>query len=219
MFTHVAPRGQFESETHSTHAWVVVSHTAPFDEADPASVPVPASAPESGVVAPSAAAPSSAASVAPCVPPAPSDAPSAPAASTPASGVTTGSGQSELLLQPGAQAVPAQYSLTGQLSFEGKHSTHLFVVVSHQGSAPWHCEFTTHCTHAPERQTCPVGHGCVVVHPATHASVWHTTPAGQSPSARQGTQVLVVVSHFGFGEEQSLSARQPTHAFTVVSHT
>jgi hypothetical protein len=142
-----------------------------------------------------------------------------PAESAPESVTTTGSGQSELLLQPAAHAVPAQYSLTGQLSFDGRHWTHLFVVASHHGSAPWHCEFTVHCTHAPELQTWPVGHGCVAVHPATHASAWQTSPAGQSPSARHGTQVSEVVSHLGSGAEQSLFARQPTQALAVVSHT
>jgi len=134
----------------------------------------------------------------------------------PASATAT---QSRLDLQPGAQAVPAQYSPVGQLSLDGKHCTHVLLVMSHQGVAPWHCEFTVHCTQSPELHTSPVGHGCVEVQPGTQAFALQRVPAAQSLVARHATQVLLVVSHLPVGAVQSVSSRHPTQALVAVSHT
>ncbi len=122
-------------------------------------------------------------------------------------------------MQPGAQAVAAQYCPVGQLSFEGRHCTHVSLVVSHQGVAPWHCEFTVHCTHAPALHTCPVGHGCVELHPGTQAFALQTVPAAQSLVTRHATHVSLVELHFALGALQSVSVRHPTHTLVVVSHT
>jgi hypothetical protein len=122
-------------------------------------------------------------------------------------------------LQPGAQAVAAQYWPVGQLSLDGKHCTQVSLVVSHHGVAPWHCEFTVHCTHSPALHTSPVGHGCVEVQPGTHALAVQMVPAAQSVVARHATQVLLVVLHLPVGAVQSVSWRQATHALVAVSHT
>jgi hypothetical protein len=127
--------------------------------------------------------------------------------------------QSRFDLQPGAQAVAAQYCPVGQLSFEGRHCTHVSLVVSHQGVEPWHCEFTVHCTHSCATHCSPVGHGWVALHPGTQAFVLHTVPAAQSVLVRHATQVFVVVLHLPVGALQSASLRQETHALVVVSHT
>jgi hypothetical protein len=144
--------------------------------------------------------------------------PASPAAASvaPASASAT---QSRFDLQPGAQAVAAQYSPVGQLSFDGRHCTHVSLVVSHQGVAPWHCEFTVHCTHDCATHTCPVGHCCVGLHPGTHELVLQTVPAAQSLVTRHATQVLLVVLHLGVGAAQLLSTRHATHALVAVSHT
>jgi hypothetical protein len=150
-------------------------------------------------------------------PPVPPPPPASPAASpAPASASAT---QSRFDLQPGAQAVAAQYCPVGQLSFEGRHCTHVSLVVSHQGVAPWHCEFTVHCTHAPALHTCPVGHACVELHPGTQAFALQTVPAAQSLVARHAAHVSLVVLHLAVGALQSVSFRHPTHALVVVSHT
>jgi hypothetical protein len=52
--------------------------------------------------------------------------------------------------------------------------------VSHQGVAPWHCEFTVHCTHDCATHCSPVGHGWVELHPGTHEFVLQTMPETQS---------------------------------------
>jgi hypothetical protein len=127
--------------------------------------------------------------------------------------------QSAFDLQPAAHDVPAQYSPVGQLSFEGRHGTQVFVMVSHHGVAPWHCELARHCTHTPELHSWPVGHGCVEVHPATQAFALHTVPAAQSVLARHATHVSFVGLHLAVGAAQSVSCRHPTHAFVVVSQT
>jgi hypothetical protein len=141
------------------------------------------------------------------VPPTVAPAPASPAASlaaspTPASATAV---QSAFDLQPAAQEVPAQYWPVGQLSFEGRHATHVSLVVSHQGVAPWHCEFTVHCTHTWETHCWPVGHGCDVLQPGTHAFALHTVPAAQSLLARQATHVFVAVLHLPVGAVQSVS--------------
>lgn len=182
-----------------------MSHTVSTDD-EPASLPVAAS----DAVAPSPAGASVLASVEPSLT-------GASVPESPAGG--TARGQSELVLQPGEHAVPAQYSPVGQLSFDGRHWTQVFDVVSHQGSAPWHCELTRHWTQAPALHTSPDGHGWVAVQPGTQASAWHTSPAGQSPSARHATHVSVVVSHLGVGAEQFVSARHPTQALLGASQT
>jgi hypothetical protein len=128
-------------------------------------------------------------------------------------------GQSALFLHPEAQAVPAQYSPMGQLSLDGKHCTHVSFIVSHQGVAPWHCEFTVHCTHICDTHCSPVGHGCVAVQPGTHALALHTVPAAQSLLCRQATQVSLVVLHLAVGAEQFVSCKHPTHALVIVSQT
>jgi hypothetical protein len=102
---------------------------------------------------------------------------------------------------------------------DGKHCTQVSLVVSHQGVAPWHCEFTVHCTHSPALHTSPVGHGCVDVHPGTQAFALQTVPEAQSLVARHATQVLLVVLHLPSGAVQSASCRHPTHTLVVVSHT
>ena len=122
-------------------------------------------------------------------------------------------------MQPAAHAVPAQYSPVGQLSLDGRHCTHVSLVVSHHGVAPWHSELTVHCTHSPELHTWPVGHGCVDVQPGTHASAVQTVPAAQSLVTRHATQVSFVVSHLAVGAVQSVFCRHPTHALVVVSQT
>jgi hypothetical protein len=158
--------------------------------------------------------------VPPLVPPPPSVAAS-PAASLAASftPASARAAQSRLDLQPAAQAVPAQYSPVGQLSFEGKHCTQVSLVVSHQGVAPWHSEFTVHCTHSPELHTSPVGHGCVEVQPGTQAFALQRVPVAQSLVARHATQVLLVVLHLPVGAVQSVSCRHATHALVATSHT
>jgi hypothetical protein len=194
-FEQVWPRGQFESTRHPTHTWLVVSQVVP--------PPVPPPPPASVAASPAA---SFAASLA-----------ASPAASlAPASASAT---QSVFDLQPAAQAEPAQYSPVGQLSLDGKHCTQVSLVVSHQGVAPWHCEFTVHCTHSPALHTSPVGHGCVDVHPGTQAFALQTVPEAQSLVARHATQVLLVVLHLPSGAVQSASCRHPTHTLVVVSHT
>jgi hypothetical protein len=159
--------------------------------------------------------------VPPPVPPPPPSVAASPAASlaasfAPASARAT---QSRFVLQPGAQAVAAQYWPVGQLSLDGKHCTQVSLVVSHHGVAPWHCEFTVHCTHSPALHTSPVGHGCVEVQPGTHALAVQMVPAAQSVVARHATQVLLVVLHLPVGAVQSVSWRQATHALVAVSHT
>jgi len=157
----------------------------------------------------------------PVPPPLPPSAAASPAASpaaslAPASARAT---QSAFVLQPAAQAVPAQYWPVGQLSFDGRHCTQVSSVVSHQGVAPWHCELTVHCTHRPALHTCPVGQGCAEVHPGTHAFAVQTVPEAQSLVARHATQVLFVVLHLPVGAVQLLSCRHPTHALVAVSQT
>jgi hypothetical protein len=197
LFEQVWPSGQFESTRHPTQTWLVVSQTVPPPPPPPASV-----------------AASVAASLAASVPASPAASPAASLA--PASASAT---QSRFDLQPGAQAVAAQYSPVGQLSFDGRHCTHLSLVVSHQGVAPWHCEFTVHCTHDCATHSCPVGHCCVGLHPGTHEFVLQTVPAAQSLLARHATQVLLVVLHLPVGAVQSVSRRHPTQALIAVSHT
>jgi hypothetical protein len=155
------------------------------------------------------------------VPPPPPSVAASPAASLAASPAPASASavQSRFDLQPGAQAVPAQYSPVGQLSLDGRHCTHLSLVMSHQGVAPWHWELTVHCTHNPELHTCPVGHGWADVHPGTHAFAAQTVPAAQSLVARHATHVLPVVMHLAVGAVQSVFCRHPTHALVVVSHT
>jgi hypothetical protein len=91
-------------------------------------------------------------------------------------------------------------------------------VVSHQGVAPWHCEFTVHWTHDCATHWSPVGHGCVGLHPGTHEFVLQTMPATQSLLARHATQVLLVRLHLPVGAVQSVSWRQPTQTLVVSSH-
>src|SRR5580704_418156 len=149
----------------------------------------------------------------PALPPA-SAAPSPAASLAPAS---ASAAQSLFALHPAAHAVPAQYCPVGQLSFEGRHATHVSLVVSHQGVAPWHSEFTVHCTHMPELHSWPVGHGCVEVHPGTQAFALHTLPAAQSLLVRHATQVSLAGLHLPVGALQSVSCRHPTQALVVVS--
>jgi hypothetical protein len=127
--------------------------------------------------------------------------------------------QSRFVRHPGAQAVPAQYSPVGQLSFEGKHCTHWSLVVSHQGAAPWHCELRRHSTQALALQTSPAGHGCVDEQPGTQALALQTVPAAQSLVVRQPTHARLVALQRGVGAAQSVSSRQPTHALVATSQT
>jgi hypothetical protein len=122
-------------------------------------------------------------------------------------------------LHPDAHEVPAQYWPVGQLSFDGRHATHVSFIVSHQGVAPWHCEFTVHCTHICDTHCSPVGQGCVEVQPGTHAFALHTVPGAQSLLVRQATQVSLAVLHLAVGAEQFVSCRHATHALVVVSQT
>jgi len=157
--------------------------------------------------------------VPPLVPPPPSIAASLGASLAASAAPASASAmQSRFDLQPGAQAVAAQYCPAGQLSFEGKHCTQVSFVVSHQGVAPWHCEFTVHSTHDCATHCSPVGHGCVGLHPGTQEFVLHTVPAAQSVLVRHATQLLLVVLHLPVGALQSASLRQETHALVVVSH-
>jgi hypothetical protein len=63
-----------------------------------------------------------------------------------------------------------------------------------------------------------VGHGCVDVHPGTHAFAVQTLPAAQSLDVRHATQVLLAV-HLPLGAVQSLSCRHATHTLVAVSQT
>jgi hypothetical protein len=163
---------------------------------------------------------SRAASVAasPAASPAASVAASLPASFAPAS-FSARKTQSGFDLQPVVQAVPAQYWPRGQLSLDGKHCTQVSLVVSHHGVAPWHCEFTVHCTHDCETHCSPVGHGCVGLHPGTHEFVLQTMPGAQSLLVRHATQVLSVTLQRGVGAMQLVSCRHATQMFVVVSHT
>jgi hypothetical protein len=105
---------------------------------------------------------------------------SVPASLAPASFCSARKTQSGFALQPVAQAVPAQYWPVGQLSLDGKHCTQVSLVVSHHGVAPWHCEFTVHCTQDCATHCRPVGQGCVALHPGTQEFVLQTMPETQS---------------------------------------
>jgi hypothetical protein len=129
--------------------------------------------------------------------------------------------QSALVLQPFVHVVPMQNWPEGQLSFVGKHWTHVLVVVSQRGFGAEQLESIKHCTQAPADvlHTCPVGQGCVAVQPGAQTFCLHTFPAAQSPSTKHATHVWFDVSHFGVGAEQSAFDWQPEGAESTPEST
>jgi hypothetical protein len=105
------------------------------------------------------------------------------------------------LLEQGSHLPAMQVEAAALLqSIELRHSTQMFLVVSHSDAVPWQFELPVHCTQ--------------VFVTVLHAGV----APEQFVSLVHWTQRLVVVLHAGVGEEQLALLMHPTQVYVAKLH-